>query len=91
MGAAGPDLPRLGMYTERNSQELYRQAESAFKRALELNPQLPLAHNLYTYLEVELGGAREAMLRLLERAQGRAGDPELFAGLVQACRYCGLL
>jgi FlgO protein len=81
----------LGMYTERNSQELYRQAESAFKRALELNPQLPLAHNLYTYLEVELGGAREAMLRLLERAQGRAGDPELFAGLVQACRYCGLL
>ncbi|HZM27234.1 MAG TPA: FlgO family outer membrane protein, partial [Gemmatimonadales bacterium] len=69
----------LGMYTERDSQELFRQAESAFKRALELNPQLPLAHNLYTYLEVELGGAREAMLRLLERAQGCAGDPELFA------------
>src|SRR5215467_8365680 len=28
------------------------------------------------------------MLRLLERARSRRNDPELFAGLVQACRYC---
>jgi hypothetical protein len=31
------------------------------------------------------------MTRLLERAQARTADPELFAALVQACRYCGLL
>jgi eukaryotic-like serine/threonine-protein kinase len=81
----------MGMYSDKNSTELYRKAEAAFKRALELNPDLSLAHNLYTYLEVELGGARNAMLRLLKRAELRSGDPELFAGLVQACRYCGLL
>ncbi len=81
----------LGMYSETDSAECYRQADAAFKRALALNPELPLAHNLYTNLEVELGNAREAMLRLLKRAQTRAGDAELFAGLVQACRYCGLL
>jgi hypothetical protein len=28
------------------------------------------------------------MLRLLERARSRRNDAELFAGLVQACRYC---
>ena len=31
------------------------------------------------------------MLRLLERVRQRTSDPELFAGLVQACRYAGLL
>jgi tetratricopeptide (TPR) repeat protein len=31
------------------------------------------------------------MVRLLERAQTHPNDPELFAGLVQACRFCGLL
>jgi TolB-like protein len=66
-------------------------AESAFRRALEINPDLPLAHNLYAYLEVDLGRARDAMLRLVNRARQRSGDPELFAGLVHACRYCGLL
>ncbi len=30
------------------------------------------------------------MLRLLERARSHSADPELFAGLVQACRYAGL-
>jgi hypothetical protein len=28
------------------------------------------------------------MVRLLERASFRRNDPDLFAGLVQACRYC---
>jgi TolB-like protein len=66
-------------------------AERAFRRALELNPDLPVAHSLYTHLEVEAGRAREAMVRLLERVRGGTADPELFAGLVTACRYCGLL
>src|SRR5262249_49591809 len=40
-------------------------------------------------LEVDRGRARDAMSRLVERA--RTADPELLAGLVTACRYCGLL
>lgn len=81
----------LALYAGDEAAEYYRLAEQAFRRALELNPDLPLAHNLYTYLEVELGGGREAMLRLIARARAGAGDPEIFAGLVHACRYCGLL
>ena len=65
-------------------------AESAFERALTLNPDLTIAHNQYTALEVERGRAQGAMVRLLERAKTRGADPELFAGLVTACRYCGL-
>ena len=81
----------LALYAGDEAAEHYRLAEAAFRRALELNPDLPLAHNLYTNLEVELGGGREAMLRLIERARAGTGDPEIFAGLVHACRYCGLL
>ena len=68
-----------------------RKAEQAFSRALELNPRLSLAHNLYAYLEVDLGRAQAAMLRLLECAKEQRADPDIFAGLVHACRYCGLL
>ena len=71
--------------------ESHRKAEEAFTRALEINPDLSLAQNLYAYLEVDLGRAREAMVRLLARAHQQLADPELFAGLVHACRYCGLL
>ena len=69
----------------------YALAQEAFQKALAINPDLSIAHNLYTHLEVEMGGAQDAMLRLLRRAQASAGDAELYAGLVQACRYCGLL
>ena len=31
------------------------------------------------------------MVRLVERAKTARTDPELFAGLVHVCRYCGLL
>ena len=37
------------------------------------------------------GRALDAVLRLLGRLKTRANDPDLFAGLVQACRYVGLL
>jgi TolB-like protein len=66
-------------------------AEAAIARAVELNPDLTIAHNFYTALEIERGRAQQAMVRLLARAQPRTADPELFAGLVTACRYCGLL
>ncbi|HEX6433198.1 MAG TPA: protein kinase [Gemmatimonadales bacterium] len=82
----------LAKYGHGNIQEDRRAAEEAFRTALRLNPDLPLAHNLYTYFEIEeFGAAREAMLRLLRQAAGRAADPDLYAGLVVACRFCGLL
>ena len=68
-----------------------KRADEAFQRALQLNPDLSVAHNLYTNFEVEsLGRAKEAMARLLVRA-GSHSDPEIFTGLVIACRFCGLL
>jgi tetratricopeptide (TPR) repeat protein len=66
-------------------------AQWAFHRAFALNPDLPLAHNLYTQIEVDLGNAQTAMVRLLGQAEIHANDPDLFSGLVQACRFCGLL
>ncbi|HEY5939547.1 MAG TPA: hypothetical protein VIT87_01920, partial [Gemmatimonadales bacterium] len=67
-------------------------AEAAFHTALKLNPDLPLAHNLYTYFEIEeFGAAPQALLRLLRLAKTGAADPDLYAGLVVACRFCGLL
>jgi tetratricopeptide (TPR) repeat protein len=80
----------IGKYLEEPDANLSR-AEAAFKRALELNPSLPIAHKLYAHLEAEQGRAREAMLRLVGLAQQTRNDPELFAGLVLTCRYCGLL
>jgi serine/threonine protein kinase len=63
-------------------------AHEAFRKAFALNPDLALAHNLYTPIECDDGNAVQAMVRLLKRAQFRRNDPDLFAGLVQACRYC---
>jgi serine/threonine protein kinase/tetratricopeptide (TPR) repeat protein len=65
-------------------------AEEAFRRALELDPSLSLAHKLYAHLEADTGQARSALVRLLAEASRHGNDPELFAGLVHACRYCGL-
>jgi TolB-like protein len=66
-------------------------AEAALRRALDLDPDLPVAHKIYAHLEAEGGRAREAMARLIALGRGRGNDPELFAGLVHACRYAGLL
>ena len=80
----------IALYSDDASDANYARAEEAFRKALELNPDLPIAHNLVTMVELETGRARQAMLRLLERARSQSADPELFAGLVQACRYAGL-
>jgi serine/threonine protein kinase/Flp pilus assembly protein TadD len=66
-------------------------ADEAFQTALRLNPNLTLAHNLYTHVQIDQGRSLEAMRRLLGRAQQRRSDAELFAGLGHVCRYCGLL
>jgi serine/threonine protein kinase/tetratricopeptide (TPR) repeat protein len=67
------------------------QADEAFQRAFRINPDLSLTHNLYTYMEVESGRALDGVLRLLRRVRERSSDPELYAGLVHACRYIGQL
>jgi DNA-binding winged helix-turn-helix (wHTH) protein/tetratricopeptide (TPR) repeat protein len=66
-------------------------AKWALHRAFALSPDLPIAHNLYTPIETDSGHAQAAMVRLLGQAERHPNDPELFGGLVQACRYCGLL
>ena len=71
--------------------ENLKRAEVSFRKAFELNPDLPIAHHLYTNLETDLGRGEEAVLRLVRRARQRRADPDLLAGLVHACRYCGLL
>jgi serine/threonine protein kinase len=82
----------LAKYGAEGADEHLRKAHEAFKRALEINPDLSVAHNLYTNFEIEsLGRAKEAVARLLGRVRSQAADPELFAGLVTACRFCGLL
>jgi serine/threonine protein kinase/tetratricopeptide (TPR) repeat protein len=65
-------------------------AEDAFRRALALSPRLSIAHKFYANLEADIGQAQAALVRLLGEAERHGNDPELFAGLVHACRYCGL-
>jgi eukaryotic-like serine/threonine-protein kinase len=71
--------------------ENFSRARAALERALSLNPDLALAHTQLAYLEADSNLAERAMVRLLLRAKTARNDPELFAGLVHVCRYCGLL
>lgn len=80
----------LAKYTDQDQIEHRSLAQEALDRALALNPDLSIAHNVLALMEVDYGRALEAMTRLLRRAAHTA-DPELFAGLCHACRYCGLL
>jgi tetratricopeptide (TPR) repeat protein len=81
----------IAKYVEGESLDRQFRAEAALKRALELNPDLSSAENVLAHLEVDLGRAEESMVRLLRRAKDRAADPDLYAGLTHACRYCGLM
>lgn len=67
------------------------QASIAFERALALDPRLALTHSLFAQLEVDLGMAREAVVRLLVLIDRQGPDAAAFAGLVHALRFCGLL
>ena len=79
----------LGKY--RGASDGYDRAESALNRALELNPDLSIADHFYAQLEMADGRAEGALVRLVRRASSNSSDPDLFAALVAACRYCGLL
>jgi serine/threonine protein kinase/tetratricopeptide (TPR) repeat protein len=80
----------IGKYLD-DSEDTVERAEEAFRRALELSPRLSVAHKFYANLEADTGHATKALVRLLGEAARHGNDPELFAGLVHACRYCGLL
>ena len=80
----------MAKYLTTGAKEGLERADAAFRQALDLNQDLPIAHKFYAQLEVDLGRAGDAMTRLIARAQG-AADPEVFAGLVSPLRYSGLL
>ena len=79
----------IGKFVE-SAPDSRQRAQESFDRALELNPRLTVAHKYYANLEAEIGQGSRAIVRLLSEAQRHGNDPELFAGLVHACRYCGL-
>ncbi len=81
---------RLGKFGRDGEAEIDA-AEEALRRALDLNPDLPMAHHLAANMELALGRSLGALRRLLSRARSGQQDPELFAGLVAVCRFCGLL
>jgi TolB-like protein/predicted Ser/Thr protein kinase len=92
--AAWARLGRSRWLVDKYSQgsiEGLRAADEACQEAFRLNPNLTLAHNFYTHVQVDQGRSLDAMKRLLDRAQQRRSDAELFAGLGHVCRYCGLL
>jgi tetratricopeptide (TPR) repeat protein len=79
----------IGKYID-GAPESEARAEEAFRRALALSPRLSVAHKFYANLEADIGQSTRALVRLLGEAERHGNDPELFTGLVHACRYCGL-
>lgn len=80
----------MAKYLTTGVKEGLDQAEAALRQAIDLNPDLAIAHKFYAQLEVDRGRAADAVMRLLPRARG-AADPEIFAALISPLRYCGLL
>jgi TolB-like protein len=66
-------------------------AEHAFHRALEIDPDNGTTHYYQAQLEIDVGRADAALMRLVERAAKHRAEPQVYAGLVHACRYAGLL
>jgi tetratricopeptide (TPR) repeat protein len=79
----------IGKFVE-PSPDSEARAQEAFRRALSINPRLSVAHKFYAQLEADMGQAHTALVRLLGEAARHGNDPELFAGIVHAARYCGL-
>jgi len=80
----------MAKYLPTGAKEGLERAEAALRQALDLNPDLAIAHKFYAQLEVDLGRAADAMIRLLPRVY-QAADPEVYAALISPLRYCGLL
>jgi TolB-like protein len=81
----------LGKAGGEGAEEHLKRAESCLQRALTLNPHLASVTRAYAQLESDMGRSKDGLVRLLIAARTNDRDPELWAGLVHACRYCGLL
>lgn len=82
----------LAKYADaREAGPLLTEAEAAFEKAFGLDPDLGITHYYWAQLEIDRGEAEQAMVRLLKRAEKHRTEPQTFAGLVHAFRYCGLL
>lgn len=66
-------------------------AQAALESALALQPYLTDAHAFLTLHETDTGQSAKAVVRLVEQLNTRPAQPELYAGLVQALRFQGLL
>jgi DNA-binding winged helix-turn-helix (wHTH) protein len=87
LGRSSRFLEKFGV-----SREYHRtMASAAFQQAFILDRDLPCAHHFYTNLQVDRGEALAALHRLLRRIKLRPHDTQIFASLVQVCRFCGLL
>jgi serine/threonine protein kinase len=67
------------------------QAEISLGRALSLDPDSGAAQYYLAQLEIDLGRVADSLARLLDRGWQRRAEPHVFAALVHACRYCGLV
>jgi non-specific serine/threonine protein kinase len=81
----------LGKSGGEAAEDYLQRAESCLQRALALNPQLASVTRAYAQLESDTGRSKDGLVRLLTAVRTNDRDPELWAGLVHACRYCGLL
>jgi tetratricopeptide (TPR) repeat protein len=79
-----------GKYDERRDANLAH-AASLLQQALEINSELAFAHSLFAQLETDRGEAQDAIARLLDRLKRAPNSPDIYAGLVYACRFYGLL
>lgn len=66
-------------------------AEASLERALSLEPGNGAAQYYAAQLDVDRGRVDTALRRLLDRAWEQRNEPHVFAALVHACRYGGLL
>jgi serine/threonine protein kinase len=66
-------------------------AESALLKAQALDPDNGAAIHYLAQLDIDVGRLEVALTRLLQRAQQGRAEPQVYAALVQACRYAGLL
>ena len=80
----------IGKY-DRDPGDNLQKAWAALDRALELNPELPMALGLRANMLTNEGRTLEALRGLIACTKRHPNDPDLYASLVIVCRFCGLL
>jgi TolB-like protein len=95
-GGFAPAMARLGRcYRYRAKyharEDEFERAETMLQRAIDINSSLGIAHSVMAQLETDRGQAQDAVARLLGCLKRTPNAPDLYAGLVYACRFCGLL